>query len=296
MSKTIYRILLYASLVFLIFYLFKLDYIKVGLIKYNYNYLIWSLIFLFAGFFVSTISWWYALKLHNIHIKITTAVISHGTAVFAKYIPGKIWVILGRAAKVSQEGYQLKLTSIISLKEQLIYILLGLIISFIPMFIYYGFGKLILLVSLTIILLSLIIFSRYVHNIAIIILSRLLKKEVDLPLLNLRNAFRLSYIILLYWGIWIIAFYLFLISTLHEPSFALAFAFPVSVSYGVLAIFIPAGIGVREGILAGYLIAANINPDLAVTISVVSRIWFIAGEIFLFLISLFIKLITKDKL
>ena len=296
MSKAIFKILLYASLAFLVFYLFKLDYIKVGLIKYNYTCLLWSLIFLFTGFFFSTISWWYALRLHDIRIEKSLAISSHGMAVFAKYIPGKIWVILGRASKVSQAGHPLKLTSIISLKEQLIYILLGLIISFIPMLAYYGLGKFIILVMSTIITLALIIFSRHIHNFTIKILSRLLKKEVDLTLLNFRNALKLSYIILLYWGIWIIAFYFFLKSTLPDPSFALAFAFPVSVSYGVLAIIIPAGIGVREGIITGYLIAANINPDLAVTISVVSRIWFIAGEIFIFLLSLFINLFNKNKI
>ncbi len=293
MSKFLYRILLYLSIAFLIFYLFRLDYIKIGLIKYDYLFLSFSLIFLFSGFFFSTISWWYALKLHKIQIKKSFALTSHGMAVFAKYIPGKIWVILGRAAKVSEKGHPLKLTSIVSLKEQLIYILLGLIISFFPMLAYYGLSKFIKLVLLTIIVLALIIFSRHMHNIAIRILSRLLKKEVDLPLLSLKNALKLSYIILLYWIMWTLAFYFLLKSTLSDASFSLAFAFPVSVSYGVLAIFIPAGIGVREGIIAGYLIAANISPEFAVTISIVSRIWFIAGEIFIFLLSLFIKIFHK---
>ena len=295
MSKIIYRLLLYLSIAFLIYYLFRLDYIKIGIIKYNYSYLICSFIFLFSGFFLSTLSWWFALRLHNIRIKKSYALTSHGMAVFAKYIPGKIWVILGRAAKVAQTGHSLKLTSIISLKEQLIYILLGLIISFIPMLIYYGFGKFILLILITILILSLIIFSRQVHNYAIKILSGLFKKEIDLPLLNFKNAIKLSYIILLYWGIWIIAFYFFLKATLPDPSLALAFAFPISVSYGVLAIVVPAGIGVREGILAGYLIVANVNPDLAVTISVVSRIWFICGEIFIFLLALLTRMAYKKN-
>ena len=311
MSKIIYRLLLYLSIAFLIYYLFRLDYIKIGIIKYNYSYLICSFIFLFSGFFLSTLSWWFALRLHNIRIKKSYALTSHGMAVFAKYIPGKIWVILGRAAKVAQTGHSLKLTSIISLKdgyisisaliptislkEPHIYIRLGLIISFIPMLIYYGFGKFILLILITILILSLIIFSRQVHNYAIKILSGLFKKEIDLPLLNFKNAIKLSYIILLYWGIWIIAFYFFLKATLPDPSLALAFAFPISVSYGVLAIVVPAGIGVREGILAGYLIVANVNPDLAVTISVVSRIWFICGEIFIFLLALLTRMAYKKN-
>ena len=295
MSKSIYRVLLYLSVAFLFLYLVRLDYIKIGLIKYDYLLIACSLILLFSGFYVSTVSWWYALKLHNVDIKKSFALTSHGMAIFAKYIPGKIWVILGRAAKVSQSGHSLKITSIISFKEQLIYILLGLVISFIPMLIYFGPGKFIILVFVTIIILFLIIFSKKVHNYLIILLSRILKKEVDLPLMNLRNAVKLSYIILFYWALWALAFYFFLKSTLPDSSFALVFAFPVSVSYGVLAIIVPAGIGVREGIIAGYLIAANVNPDMAVTISVVSRIWFIAGEIFLFFLSLCVKMLYKDN-
>ena len=65
--------------------------------------------------------------------------------------------------------------------------------------------------------------------------------------------------------------------------------FPISVVYGVLAIIVPGGIGVRESILSGFLIALKVDPKLAVTISALSRLWFISGEVFIFLLASSIK-------
>lgn len=282
------------SIIFFVLYLYSTDYIVFSQFRFNYLYLILSLILLWGGFVLSTVSWWYALKVHHVKIKVKPAIVSHGILVFAKYIPGKIWVILGRASKIVQEGISLKLTSMVSLKEQLIYVLLGLVISFIPMVWYYGFGYFSLIVSLTIILLVIILFSKYIHNLTLKILTRLFKREFNLPLLQYRDALNIGYFILLYWGFWIIAFYFFLKSVLPGASFDLSFAFPLSVSYGVLAVFVPGGIGVRESILAGYLITAGVNTEMSVTISIVSRLWFITGEIFLFSLAVFLNNFNRD--
>lgn len=289
MFKTIYRILLYLSFIFFAVYLYKIDYLVIKDTSFNYTLLVISTLILWCGFIVTGLSWWNALKIYTIKIKKVDAIYAHGISVFAKYIPGKIWVILGRAAQLKNYGHPLKLTSYISLKEQLTYLLLGLLISIIPVLIYFSFGKLIIVVLLTIVGLALILFSKRIHELMEKLFLKILKKELNIPFLKLREALKLSKYIIIYWIIWIIGFYIFIISIYPEGSFFYAFAFPISVVYGVLAIIVPGGIGVREGIMVLYLTLAGMPVEEATTLSVINRLWFISGEVFIFMFSISTK-------
>lgn len=289
----VFKILIYASLIFVIIFLWRFDYLKLDLSGLNYGWLIISLLLLWSGFFLSAVSWRYALYYHNVSIPHSKAVISHGLSVFAKYIPGKIWVILGRASYVSQGGVPLKETSFISLKEQLLYILLGLMISAFPSILYFGLNYLNIILLVTCILLALILFNKPVHNLAEKILSRLFRKEFTLPQLSMRLSGKLSGFILLYWALWILAFYALCKALIPEVGFISTFAFPLSVCYGVLAIVMPGGLGVREGIMVAFLTLTGIETELALSLSVIARLWFVTGEIFIFLTALLLKNLKK---
>ncbi len=118
--KRIFNIVLLASFIFLIIFLVKQEYI-IPRIEHPW-YMVISFLLLFAGFYVSTNSWKTALASHGIKCSGQEALISHGQSVFAKYIPGKIWVILGRAGYISNDRKELKERAFVSLKEQLIYL------------------------------------------------------------------------------------------------------------------------------------------------------------------------------
>ncbi|MFW5657130.1 MAG: lysylphosphatidylglycerol synthase domain-containing protein [Bacteroidota bacterium] len=294
MVKTITRLLLYASLIFFGWYLYRLDYLVLEDVQIRIPWFLASLVFLFTGFILSSISWGYALKVHGYRIPALYAVFSHGLPVFAKYIPGKIWVILGRASYVASQKIPLKIASMVSLKEQLIYLTWGLLISILPVFLFTGntwFGLLILLSAAGIII---VLFSPLFHRLLLNILARILKRPVDIPLINIADALKVSRVVVLYWICWTIAFYLLLISVFpQESALLMAFAFPVSVTYGVLAIFMPGGIGVREGILTAFLTAGGMPLENAVTLSILSRLWFVAGEIFMFFTAFAVKISGK---
>ena len=78
----------------------KYNYFHIQGIKYRYHYAIISILFLWGGFLLSTISWWNALKVHGIEVKPKLAVISQGLSIFAKYIPEKMlwWHAMGGIA------------------------------------------------------------------------------------------------------------------------------------------------------------------------------------------------------
>ena len=278
---------------FLLWYLYRFNYLVISEIDYNYYALAVSLMLLFGGFVLSTISWTYSLRVHGHIAGLRHGLISHGLSVFAKYIPGKVWVILGRASYMSGKGLSFKMASMVSLKEQLIYLLWGLILSCIPVFVFLKQPVYGLIVLLSVFIIGFILFSGWFHRQFVSTLTKVLKKKAELPLLTFNDALKISRFVVLYWLVWVFAFYFLLIAVFPEASFFYAFAFPVSVTYGVLAVFMPGGIGVRESILVAYLTAAGLSLEIAITISVISRFWFIVGEVFLFLLALVLKTIYK---
>ncbi len=292
-KKHFSSIIIFASLGFITYYLWSKSLLDFSAFQFNTSFVL-SLLFLFVGFFVSGLSWWYALKVHQVDIGIKKAVSSHGLPIFAKYIPGKVWTVLGRASQVdSITNKGVTFLSFISLKEQFVYLLVGILISVLPIYKVYGLGYFFYLVLLSGIGLYLVIFNKLIHNLVTKILVMILKKELDIPLITHKNGLKLSFFNILLWLSWTLAFYFFAGSMAENFALDLAFVFPISVVYGVLAIVMPGGIGVREGIITAFLTVSGMNLEVATSISVASRLWFILGEIFIFLLSVVLQVGKK---
>ncbi|MCD4698410.1 MAG: flippase-like domain-containing protein [Bacteroidales bacterium] len=296
MKNKYINILIYVSIAFLFIYFYKLDYFAFQDVNFNLIPLIISICLLWNGYVISSLSWWNSLKIHNVNIPIKSAIISHGLAIFAKYIPGKIWVILGRASKVAAETKDpVSELSVVSLKEQLTYLLVGILISIVPVYQLYSFSMIFMVVLLSGLGLGLAIFNKAMHNLLLWLLSKLMKNSSGLPLITIKNGFKLSLYHLFLWTSWTLGFYFFGLAIEDSFSLNLAFVFPISVVYGVLAIFMPGGIGVREGIITAYLIMSGVELEVATTISVLSRLWFVLGEIFIFLLALVLNFREDSK-
>ncbi|HAN00420.1 MAG TPA: hypothetical protein DCQ26_17635 [Marinilabiliales bacterium] len=283
------RILLYLSILFVIYYLYKLDYLFFSELTINWMFLVASVLFLWSGFLLSVYSWKVSLKVHGVIVLFKDALYSHGISVFGKYLPGKVWVILGRASIISEKGFPLMKLATVSLREQLLYLLLGLLISlvaipFLPVNGWYSF-----FVALGALGLGLFLFSGWVHKFILQLLQMFFKKELNIPFIPIRDALPMTLAIMGYWVFWSAGFYFLVLSVLPASSLWVAFAFPASVSCGLLAIFLPGGIGVREGIIVLFLTTLGIDPKIAITISIIQRLWFISGEIFIFGIALIFK-------
>lgn len=284
--KKIFNIALYLSILSFVIYLYRFNYLQFADIKLNYFYFILSVLLLWMGFYVSTVSWKKALLAQKISITQSQAIYSHGISVFAKYIPGKIWVILGRASLISEKGFSMTATSSISLKEQLAYLQIGmifglLVIPFIPIN-----KTLVIVVVLTAVGLGLFIFVPTIHEILNGLLTKFLKKHITIPFVSFNEALTFISYILIYWTLWSIAFFLLCKSILPEISPWVAFAFPISISFGLLAIFVPGGIGIRESIIVLFLTSFGIALEQSILISVIQRLWFVSGEVFIFTLAL----------
>ena len=284
--KVFFRILIYLSILFLVVYLYRFDYLDLHGLNLDLTLLIPATIFLWAGFLMSTQSWWKALKVHSINVTHRTALVSHGLSVFAKYIPGKVWVILGRASFVAQDKSVMRRASYISLKEQLIYVWLGLFIGIGPMLYYYPLNGFVLLVLVLTIFFSFFLYSKTFHRLVIRLISMIVRKELDVPLVTFREVAPLILYVLAYWFLWMLAFYFFVLAFKVDFPISIIFAWPLGISLGVLALITPGGIGVREGIMTGFMVLTGMAIETATTIAVLSRLWFISGEVFIFFLSL----------
>jgi len=291
--KKVFNILLFLSFVFLFIYLVRQDYIIPRVL--DTGALVWSFVLLFVGFYTSTFSWKVALGSHSLKHSMRETLVSHGLSIFAKYIPGKIWVILGRASYLSDDKTGLKNRSFISFMEQAIYLWAGFLISSIPTIIFYRFHWISYLVLAIILGLTLFLFLEPIHKFTIGLIQRILKKELDVPLVRLRQSLPIIGTVSLIWLAWTAGFYLFMKAFSPDITPVMMFAFPLSVCFGLIAIILPAGLGLREGIIIGYLTLAGLDVETATTISFVNRLWFISGEVFIFLLALLFRIGTSRR-
>jgi hypothetical protein len=235
-------------------------------------------------------SWKIALDMHGHHTSMKKALISNGLSVFAKYIPGKIWVILGRAGYLATGKQDLKSKTVISLKEQLVYLWAGFLVSTIPTILYYRVQWISFLVLVILAGLTLFLFAPGLHHWSMGLLKKVLKMDLDIPVIRFGESYPLILAVTLVWALWTAGFFLFMHAFSGEITTIMMFAFPLSVSFGLIAVILPGGLGLREGIIIGYLSLVGLAVETATTISFLNRLWFIGGELFIFLVALVARL------
>jgi uncharacterized membrane protein YbhN (UPF0104 family) len=281
--KNWFRYIFYASLIFLVVALIRADYLVIPHI-HDYPKLAVSLVLLFLGFLINGMSWARVVRRAGFKVSDSEGIASTGLSIFGKYIPGKIWIIMGRAEYLSKKhGYPRKDLGSYSFDAQFIALWAALLLGTIGMFSVKSFDLYGLSVLLLFTILSLVIYTPMFHRIAAFLLSKISGKTVTIPTLPFGSVYRLILWFLAYWGIWCLSFY-FLASSLVPEAlpFQVSFGFGLAGSLGILAVFAPGGIGVREGILTGFLTLIGLDLPTATTIAVTSRLWYLAGEVFIF--------------
>lgn len=289
------KYLIYISIIFLVMALIKNDYLRVPKV-YNYRFLLISFLFLFSGFIFQCLNWYFVLK-KDYPVSLKDALVSFGFFVFTKYIPGKVFVIIGKAEYISKKyNYNRKDMITRSLDAQFIVLWTGIIIGSIGLFFANESFRFIIPLLTGWIVLSLIIFTDFFHKMLFKLIKFFTKKDINIPLISFREVLKILPVFFVYWIVFTAAFWFFS-SALSEKPLGLetAFSFPLSVTLGIIMLVAPGGIGFRESILAGLLVMLSVDLQDATTISVVSRIWFLFGELFIFCLALVLKYFFSDK-
>lgn len=287
MNRNWYKYFIYISLTFLIFALINENYLKLPKI-YSYPGILLSLISLFAGFIANGIGQHNIFKKCGYPLSIYHSFSMIGLNIFGKYIPGKMWLILGKATYISDRcNYKILELSLILTQTQLIAIWCGLIVGIAGLLInntlnYFSWISLLLLGGITFIL-----FSKTINSAADRLLKKIKIMDISLPKLYISKVLTVLPWFLVGWLLWGVGFYILCGSiTDHKIPASTAFCFPIAATLGILFILSPGGIGIREGIIVWYLSILNFTPVEAITIAAASRLWFLIGEFIIFLIGI----------
>ena len=293
--KKISTYIVYISLIFLVIYLYKKD---IVVIPHNldYRYVLFSIILLFLSELFHGMQFWVILKRYGYLISAIDSIRAYGLNIFSRYVPGKVWVFLGPVSYIKGKyGYPLDSLLTISLSSQFIGLWIGLALSMVVLFL----SKLSIIIKLLCIIawiaLTLVVFTRYFHNLLQWLFLKVTKKTINIPQISIKKCISIFPVYIISWMCSTGGFYLLCLSFGMVPNLITLFAYPLATIIGMLVVFIPGGLGVREGILAMLLIQSGIPAQLATTISVTSRLWALLGEAFIFLSGLILKIYNRDS-
>jgi len=283
------NLLIYVALLFLVWMLIRFDYVKLKDIQIDPFYLLLSIISLFAGYLFLPVAWKNILSKHGIEVSYREAYISEGKPIFAKYLPGKFMVLIGRAGFISLKGYPLTQTSVISFKAQMISLITNLLLGGVAL-VYMHDVNIVFLVWMALFLfLVLILYVEMFHNWSVNIIKRIFRNNSNISYISptdTRSAFVWYLMGYLLWGF---GFLLLCMSVGGGFDWLTLPVFSLATAVSIIAFLFPGGLGVREGVLVFFLVKTGMNTETATLIALLSRLWFLAGEIFYFVTAIVIK-------
>lgn len=286
--KSYFRWFIYGSLVFLAGYLVRQDLFVVPAVE-SYTVAILSLPALLAGFLAGVLAWKMLLARFDLPSAFCECLASMGLSVFGKYVPGKIWTLLGRADYIAlRRGSPRTTVFAVSLNEQLVSTWTGLVMGTACLFLVGGLERYGWVLLISWLVLSSLIFLPWFHGMAEGILEKIYHRPVRFPALDLRSFLAVAPWTCAVWSVWSLGFYLLVRGLAPEAATpAVGLAFPLAASLGLLAVVAPGGLGVREGVLVGILVVSGLETAQAVTVSIAARGWFLVGEALFFLMGAF---------
>lgn len=221
---------------------------------------------------------------------------SESITIFNKYIPGKIWVVVGPVGYL-KKFYDITIFKIsqLSLHMQVMIIWTGLFVGI--FFLHLLKKELILLYSLLFIILTLYLFSNAIHAVVEKTILFTTHKKITFVKIDFEQNIKILVLSVVLWLIWSLAFYLMVIATSTDINihFSVAFVFPIASVIGILALLSPGGLGIREGVMVFLLVSIGLSSKNSIQISVDSRIWFLFFECLVFVLSVISILCRKIK-
>lgn len=271
--------------VFLAWYFWKnWDEFSEKIMNVNIGIFIVSMLFYFAYKITLASLWHYITKINGCSIKYEKAVTSYLYSILGKYIPGKVFMLAARLTYYKEEDAPLSKVTVCFFIEN-VCTLLGAAMLFIVSLFFFPNELLENYKWLT--LLLIVAFFVCIHpkiiNFVLRLIGKLFKKNLEIPM----KYSQMIKVVLLFIGNWlIVGFGFFILTKSIYPAVEwsqllyCAGIWGVSAIMGILAIFAPSGLGVREGIIVAGLMLIMPQSD-AMVISVVSRLWQTIPELLL---------------
>jgi hypothetical protein len=202
---------------------------------------------------------------------------------FGKYMPGKVWALLGRVYMAKSAGVAER-HSAASVFIETAYLLISALALFLVSLVFYPglLAKtyfLLALIPVTLAMLYPPLFNRFVN-----FLLKLVHQPPVTFRLNLGQALVLFVLFVFSWIALGLGLY-FLTLLLYPVKLSAMLVFPGAFSLswiiGFIVIFAPGGLGVREGLFA-LLLDPVVHGGMNVVISLLSRVWITVSELLAF--------------
>lgn len=226
--------------------------------------------------------WHYMTRLNQCGIGYFRAVTAYLYSILGKYIPGKVFMLLARIPAYEEAGAPIRKVTICFFLEN-ICTLLGAAFLFLVSLLFFPNDILADYTWATVglVVVFFICINPKIINFFLKIMEKLIhKKDMQIPI----TYKQMLKVVLLFIGNWLIVgigFYMLAYSIYPIPLSQMLYTagiFGLSCIIGILAIFAPSGLGVREGILV--LGLGLIMPsEYAVIISIISRLWMTVSEL-----------------
>lgn len=219
------------------------------------------------------------------------------TTQIGKYVPGKVWYMIGRVYVGRQariEGRSLALSMVL---ETCLLHVTGGIIFLITTLIAGNYNITWFTISIVMIIAAITILHPKILVPFANFFLRLLKKPQITSTLSYGQIIGIS---VYFFGLWIgqvVGFYLLIRALYPIPFFRLpnlASAYTLAWITGSVAVFAPGGLGVREGVMT-LMLSPIIPVPLAIAISFITRVWITIFETIVFFVGLIIQRRTTPK-
>jgi uncharacterized membrane protein YbhN (UPF0104 family) len=233
-----------------------------------------------AFYALQAFGWWLVLRSLALHVPVRWASSTWGQSIIVRYVPGNVFMFLGRAMASRRRGLELRRFSAAMVYEQALafcaaLVTLGLLFPFWE----YRPG-LMALSLLGIPVLLVLLHPRVFRPVADRLLRLLHREPLGAEIGFGRVATLLCYYVAGWFvaglACWSLARAVTDVGVDALPAVTLAFAFAFVVS--MVAVVFPGGLGVREVVLAGAL-AGTLGAGVALAWAVLLRLWQIAVEL-----------------
>ena len=245
----------------------------------NWGYLIPSLLLLLFLFFYQTVIWRYLLVSLGEKISISEAYRIFNISNLGRYIPGKVWQILGIMYLADKKKLSKSRVGTTIVFAIVLLIFAGFIVA-LPSVGQVNIGR----VSLAYFWFAVpvILFFIFSPKSLVAVLNYILAR-FKRGKLQYYPSWKQNLLVLLlyisYWAIYGVSFYLFILSFGQNIRFAdVVGVYPAASIVGYLALFVPSGLGIREGVVTA-LLSPYLPLPIATLIGLTSRLWFTAAEI-----------------
>jgi len=240
----------------------------------NYYFLASSLVLSIVGAFLIALGWDLILRVVGGRLGYKRALKIFFITDLAKYVPGKVWTMVGKVYLCTKEGIPIAKTSASVVIQPLIQVISGVLMFLVSLPFWTRtndfINKLYLffpLIPIGLVLLHPAIMTKLLN----FMLTRLKQKPIELNI-----KYRDILLILLLWcGLWIltgVTYYFLIISVQSFPVSWLPVTIGIFSIAGVSQFLTPSGIGVLEGVLT-VLLSLYLPVPIAILIALLARVW-----------------------